>query len=102
MFLSVGAMGAEPTALNGTFTAPTGASAQPWRIDLLVTYDGAEGRCRASVEGLTSSDFLVSEVVAIATLSATWNVTIGWDSNANDADSGDIIVIHGAVAEWIG
>lgn len=102
MYLGVGAMGAEPTALNGTFTAPTGVTAQPWRIDLLVSYDGAAGRCRASVEGLTSADFFVSEVVNIATLSATWTVTIGWDANADDADSGDIIVIHGAVAEWIG
>lgn len=90
---------------TATFVAPLDASAdltaQVWHLDMAGTYDGTNIRYTGTLKGITDADVVFSEVVGpvdVDTYGAFWNLAIDWDTG----DSGDVLIVHGAFAEWIG
>lgn len=93
-----------------TGTTASGVTDRSWRIEYVETYRGLTGAFpefgySLSIRGLFATDQLYSGVLNESTLanpSTTIDVTVRWDQTANDADSGDVLTVHGGIAEWVG
>lgn len=115
LFLNISAFSITPPAAffdYGTFNyialpAAAGVTNQPWKVDVLATYDSANIRYLVEVLGLLTTDMRVSELVNVAGVGATidgdYTFEVGWNNpGPPDSDAGDQIVLHGVHAEWWG
>lgn len=102
---TVNAFGAGPA--DQTIVAPTGVTGQKWTIEGTIVLRSLSGSSSGTfaydirIVGLGAADV---HLIGTQTtnISGSFSVAVNWDSNANDADAGDIITIDLADALWIG